>query len=553
MAPKGNRTQTVSSSETWVEQGTGALINETEFTDAQISAAMWSQQPEVASMIRWQQATVRRQGGLFERDRYANPRTIYEEFKMAHQAVNNDDVVSGVMESTEALAFQAMSLNCEDEDEEDLWNQAAEDIDLDARLREMWREMFTVSQFYAATWYTRKTIKVGGKTKAGVKRKKSFENVLLPSGITLLDPLKVIPVGNFMWNQEQLVYVANRTEAQSFYNVLAGSNTTDLIVTQLIQGEYVPDTQARVALSLETDVPLDYLFFLNPDNVWRHTATRPQYQRFADVRLKSVFEMLDLKTQLHEMDRAHLIGGTNFIVLVKKGSDTLPAKPAEISALAQSVQQASRVPLIVGDHRLSVEIVTPDNNYTLDPTKYDAIDDRIRARLYQTFTLNDGDIESVGRVVAAGMESRRHMLRRAIERNIFKPTVARNDQLTDVPKMSFHPNRISLNFDRAMATFMQDLRDRGDVSRESSLHEVGLDQAQEAILRQREKERYDDIFTPTIVPFSSPQGAAPGGTNPASQKTAGRTGGGNRNGGGSNVDSKTSNKRPTRPRKGDSG
>jgi len=49
--------------------------------------------------------------------------------------------------------------------------------------------------------------------------------------------------------------------------------------------------------------------------------------------------------------------------------------------------------------------------------------------------------------------------------------------------------------------YIQDLRDRGDVSRESVLDEMEFDQDAEALKRKREKEKYDKIFTPTTVPY----------------------------------------------------
>src|SRR4051794_17889896 len=60
-----------------------------------------------------------RAGNLFERDRYVTPANIYEQMKLAYRAIEDDDVVSGVLESTEALAFGKVSFYADDEDEED--------------------------------------------------------------------------------------------------------------------------------------------------------------------------------------------------------------------------------------------------------------------------------------------------------------------------------------------------------------------------------------------------------------------------------------------------
>src|SRR5438094_251437 len=79
------------------------------------------------------------------------------QMRMAYDAAESDDVVSSVVEATEALAFSKMGVTTEDEDEEDIWNQICADLDMDARLREIWRELFVVSQCYVAVWWDRKS------------------------------------------------------------------------------------------------------------------------------------------------------------------------------------------------------------------------------------------------------------------------------------------------------------------------------------------------------------------------------------------------------------
>lgn len=504
------------------------------------------QHPEVASLVRWTANTQPgkgRHGGMFERDRYMTPGSIFDQIKVAKDASESDDVVSGVVEATESLAFTKMAFLCEDEDEEDVWNQLGGDLDLDSRLREMWRELFVCSQFYACVWYGNKTFKVRGDTPKGNEKRRKFADLKVPLGITLMDPQKVIPVGPMLFNQEKLAYIGSRSEEDMLSAAALNDAGADPLARQIILGKYTPDDVERRQLG-ELGMPTDFLYLLNPENVWRHTATRSQYERFATVRMKSIFALLDLKEQLRQMDRAHLIGGTNFIILVKKGTDNLPAKPEEVANLQASVRTVARVPVIVGDHRLAVEIITPKTDNTLQPERYNGLDARITARLYGMFMTgnfaagakNDDSIK-LAKVVARGMESRRHMLRRTLERRIIKPTVEANEQLSTVPKLRFHPARIDLTFDAALVQFLIDVRDRGDISRETYLNEIDVDQGHEAVLRKREKLRYDKIFQPTNVPFGTTPGQ-PGQPKPGEPplpndpKTQGRNKGGTRNGGG---------------------
>lgn len=517
----------------WIDSASGAVIlNESGLPGSDVVAAFSEQYPEYASLVRWSNQAQARPGGLFERDRYVTPDNIYDQMRTSYHAANNDDAVAGVLEMSEALALGRVDFEGEDIDEENIWQQIASDIDLTSRLREMWRESFIVSQFYGITFWALKEYKVTGRSRAGTKRKKSFGSLRVPVGISLLDPLKVIPIGNMLFNQERLAYIASRTEAESFDKVLAGQNTSDLVVKQMIEAPYVPDEAERLYLG-NLGINPDYLFLLNDKFVWRFTETRPSYERFANVRMKSIFELLDLKHQLRAMDRAHLLGATNFIIIFKKGSDELPAKPAEVSALAAQVRAQSRTPVIVGDHRLEVEIVTPKTDNTLSPDRYNGLDARITARLFGMFlsgnfaagAKNDDSIK-LAKVLSRGLETRRASIVRSVQKNVVDRTIELNPQLTGWAEIRFHPKHIALDFDAAAVALIQDLRNRGDISRESVLDELGFDQDDEARKREREK-MYDKIFVPVNVPFDSPQ------------KT-----------GGVNPDSRTSNQSPIHPRQG---
>lgn len=527
---------------TVLEEGEASVINTTGLSDQEILSAMAEQNPEYAALTRWVRNTqgASRKGSLIDRDRYVLPGSIYEEMAIAYMALEEDDVVSGVADTTEALAFSRMSIDTEEPDETDIWNQIVDGIDLDSRLREMWREEFVVSQFVVATWWGTKSFKVRGSTEQGNKRRKTFNNLHVPVGMTILDPLKIVPVGNMLFGQERLAYAADQGEYDVFKAVIDGQRPPDQVISQLMLQEYIPD-EVEARILAEEGLPTSRLFLMNPANVWRHTATKSQYQRFASVRIKSVFELLDLKRQLRALDRSILIGSTNYLLLVKKGSDQLPAHPKEISGLQSQVRQLARVPVIVGDHRLSVEIVTPKNDKTLEPEKYNGIDSRLTSRLFQLFSTGayssgtgGDDSIKLARFVSRGLESRRHLIRKSVEKKVLLPTYNANQQFTQEPALRFHPKRVALDFDSTYAAFLLDLRDRGDLSRESILEEVDFRQSVEYRRRKSEREHFDDVFQ-TTTPWGSNSNGGP-----VDPRSAGRNRGGNRNGGGANS-------RPRRP------
>lgn len=494
-----NRTMTGSSSAREAGPDGITLINASELDGEVISRAMHDQYPEIAALVNWTNGLSHRGGGgIFERDRYVAPIKTIDQMRVAQHAVEYDDVCAGVLESSEALAFGKMSVECWDEDEEDIWNQVAEDIDLDTRMREMWRELFSVSQFYAFTWFGRKSYKVRGRTPKGVTRKKVFGQIYVPLGISMLDPLRVVPVGNLLFNQDRLAYIGNREDSRLIQPILDGTGQ-DPVIQNMFVGKYEPGIDERRQLAAE-GVDTTYLYLLNPLTVWRHTDTRPQYQRWASVRMKSVFELLDLKQQLKEMDRATLLGSTNFLVLVKKGSKEEPADQEEIANLQANMRMMARVPFIIGDHRLEIEIITPDNSNTLNPERYASLNGQISARLFQMFINTSGgssrsdDSIKMARVIARGLESRRQQLLRQVERKVFDPVYQVNSELTTEPGLRFHPKQIALDFDSGLANMLLDLRDRREISRDTILSQLDLSEVDEARKREREAEHYDDIF-----------------------------------------------------------
>jgi hypothetical protein len=449
-----------------------------------------------------------RQGTIVNRDKYLIPTRPYDQMRLARQALD-DDVVSGAADVSEALAFSNMSIFAEDADEEDVYNQVAAKVELDARLKEIWRELFTVSQCYVAVWWSRQTFKVRGTTAEGNARRRSY-SIVAPEGMTVLDPLKVVPVGSQLFGKEQLAYVPSSQEALAIDAALTGQ-TADPMIRKLIVGRYKPGTVSELGELSQLGIDGSELFLLDPMAVFRHTLTRPSYDRLAQVRLKSVFPLLDMKEQLRQEERAHLIGAANFVLLVRKGTDQMPARQEEISHLESQVRMVGSVPILIGDHRLNVEIITPRTDNTLRAERWNTIDGRITARCYGMFVLGNypagaasDDSAKLVKVIARGMESRRHMIRRTLERHILDPLFERNESLTTRPKLQFHPRSIALDFDAAYASFILTLRENNDLSRETMLNQWDLDQDLEAELRTREREEgYDDIFK-TQVAFSSP-------------------------------------------------
>ena len=470
---------------------------------------------------------------MFDRGMFTPPDNIYDEMRAARNAVRYDDVVSGVAEITEAFAFSGIKWESKDPDVSDFFNQLAATLDMDSVIRRIWREEYQCSQAIVAMTWGSKTYTLKGLTPEGKKRKKKL-SAYVPTSVTVLDSTKVIPVGRGPLNVEMLAWQATAWEIGAWQQVLNGERF-DPTMADFFVGKYTPDRDEEMELR-ELGVDPTRLLLMNPLLVHRHTATKADYERFAEVRLKSCFPLLDMKRQLMAADRAALVGAANYILLVKKGTKEEPARPAELENLRENYSVIAKIPVIISDHRLSIEIITPTTDLTLNREKYDVIDTRLRERLLLTLTGGSGGKQETGVTlsfaVARAMENRRHMLKRFIEHAIAHAVLDHplNDGVFDEePNFVYTPRNISLGFDAALMQAILALRTSRDISRETILELVGLDQETEAMRREIESDLYDEVFGTLALPGQGEDGQpvdpnAPPAKTPPAQVT-GATGG----------------------------
>jgi hypothetical protein len=452
------------------------------------------------------------QSGLFDRGKYVSNDIVYNQMLTARAAVKDDDVCSAVAELTEGMAFTGMKWESSDWDTTDLFNQMAAEQNLDGLIRKMWREEFTYNQSVCAFWWDQGEFVVRGETDKGNKKKRRVK-VWYPRAITILDAVKIVPVGLLAFGQERLAWKATRQESIA-YSAIVNGDLQDELMERFYTGQYIPrdGDELQELTSLQIDV--SQLLLLDDRYVHRHCTTKPDYERFPDVRLKSVFRLLDLKQQLMESDRVNLIGAANYILLVKKGDKDDPAYPEEITNLKENYSTLAKLPVIFSDHRLNIEIITPKTEHVLDPDKYMVLDNRIAARLLNTLNSagsNAGqrtdNTLSMSRPVARSMEGNRHMIRRFIEKQLAKAVVEHPKNAgiftEGTPSLAFTPPNIQLDADVGTIQALMQARTTGDLSRESFLDYFGFDQEVEAMRVTLEAAKYDDVFQ-TRVPFDSP-------------------------------------------------
>lgn len=493
------------------------------------------------------------------REEFSDIRDVFGQMRYAKKVAAADDVVSNVLEMAEGLALQGVKWTSPDPDKADVFNQMAAEMDLDSLVRKVWREEDTISQVVLATWWETGTFSIRGETENGNARK-ATKTVTYPRRVTVLDSAKVMPVGSLHFGMERLAWIPTPVEAQAYRAHLA-SQSTDPVMDRFYVGFYTP-TPAELAELKGTDgnsglagilgiKDVKELILLNEQYVTRHTLTRSDYERWAPVRLASVFPLIDMKRHLMTADRVSLIGAANYILLVKKGDKDAPAHQAEIDNLKEGFKMLAKIPVIFSDHRLSIEIVTPSQDYTLQSEKYNLIDQRILQKMvnaipYVRTTGSDGGGGTgLGRWTARALETRRHQQKRYLERLLARMVMSHPDNAgvfkdDKPPSLAHFPANIMLDSDAQLAQQIISARTMREISRETLLEYFGFDQAIEAMRMAFEEKHYDDIFK-TVVPFSST-----GGAPPAAQGGAG-AGGGRPAGGG------TPSKNPQKTQVTDSG
>lgn len=455
-----------------------------------------------------------RRGSLLERQVFNPPANVYSEMRAAREAVRSDDVVAGVAEITEAFAFQGGKAESEHEDTNDIFNQINRDLDMDAVFPRMWREAYAQNQFVMAVRWERKdyTLRAkptqddSGRTSRPKRRSSKFGNLLVPTKIALLDSTCVLPIQSGPLGEETLLWSASQAEIEQFDKVEV-DNTLDPEMNDFFIGRYRPSGEEVARFAEMGFGSTDRLLIMNPRYVRRYTTTRPDYELFADVRLKSAFAILDMKRQLMDQDRVNLVGAANFILLIRKGLPNEPATPDEMQNLRDNYQVLAKLPVIIADHRLTIEIIAPPLEHVLDGQKYDVLDSRLLSRLLGTLSIggkgqrNETNV-TMSYAVARGMEHRRKSLARFVEREIYRQIVERNPDAFPVePSYAFTPARIALGFDAALAQMMISLHASRDLSRETILEFVGQDQATEALRKEIEARIYDGkVFDNVLQP-----------------------------------------------------
>jgi hypothetical protein len=452
------------------------------------------------------------QGSMLARTPFKTPASVIDEIKLARSVADTDDDVGGIIGNMIAIAFgDGVTNQHRDEKTLEFFNQmtAPTAMDIETVFEEMYREFLIAGSITTVTIFGRQRMQYWPlKSETPVQAQLQVPNV----GILPAENVRVI--SNDIMRQGTLAYYVEDQNLKRWLNEYLDPNTPGS--RKAIMAMQEPVTAAlftgKVQIPLTDGDPASRgqtLYTMNPRMIHRSTAPKgaaPYPRPF----LTRNFALLEAKRLLNIMDYALLQGGTNYIVVAKKGSDNLPAQQGEVDNLMEQVRHASRSGVMVGDHRLSIEIITPNLSELLEPKKRMLLGRKLKMGLMrqtEEVTSDAGtqgatnEMEMTARVVGA---DRRKLIRHA-KATFYDETSTRNRSVFPMGAPNIWAPKIILSNVAVFWTNVLNARDRGDIPRRWVVEALGYDY--DAALAERERELArgdDDILMPGAVPFSNP-------------------------------------------------
>jgi len=340
--------------------------------------------------------------------------------------------------------------------------------------------------------------------------------VVMPT-MTFLNPLSVRVASNGTLGEPVLVHNVDDTTAE-ILDGLKGSSSERLSaaaknelrkINPIADSLYLfPFNQNALTQDDGLLSGVDNGWVMNPRMVSRYTLlARPWQSKYAPVYMKRIFGLAEAKRLLNTMDWTLLNGGINYLIVAKKGSDQQPAHQAEIDNMTGVIRRAARTGIIVGDHRIDIELIMPNMDNLLSPDKRGLLGRKISKALLRLPDFDFGRIEGGGtpeaEIVSTNMMSDRRLIKRQIERDVYQEIALRNPKefVRGVPSMWFPPVMIAGN--HFFTDFVLKLRDRGDIPRSWAIDAAGF--KADAALAERRREidnGFDDVMQAQQVPNS---------------------------------------------------
>lgn len=509
------------------------LDNRTDLPDAVLldyfedntAAFGWHEKPDFASFGG--------EGSALARSKWKPPSNVIEEIKLARDLAERDDDVAPAIESLIATAFADGYQNQhEDEQVEHTFDKITEEgMGLRRVLAELYREWLISHQMNTVTLFTRSSYDIRPE---GVSRVLT-RNVASPR-VGILPAENIRLIGDDLFGDAALAYLPEGELArwlEEFFGNATPAKKAEMrrrnpVRAAMFIGKVTIEDDEKDLFGMGQDA-----YRLNPTMVDRTTAPKGAW-KYPRPMLTRNLALLEAKRLLNIMDHALLQGGTNYIIVVKKGSKEQPAQQPELDNLKEVVKRASRTGVLIGDHRLDVEIITPELKELLSPEKRAMIGAKLSMAMMRVPQFAGDEkgnaVMTLTELLQKVVTSDRNYVRDHVQGKIWSKTMQRNRSTfgrTDRPTL-WMP-KIVLSGQQFFNDYLLKMYDRGDLPRKWMIEYGGFDYDGAIAQKKREVEAgHDDIFTPPDVPFSSPHNG-PGGGSPGPQDANPGPGRGNTN------------------------
>lgn len=538
------------------------VVNETDLPDAAVEDAVadyWVENASVGGAGRASSfGTWVGEGGgsLLARNRFTVPTNLVEEIKLSRDLSERDDDVAATIGQAQAIAFsEDHQWLHKDEKTISIFEQVERRDSMNLRrvLNEFYREWLIAGQFTSFQLPVREMIEfeIGEDTEEPQKTQMNTPRVgVLPS-----EQIRVF--GDDSLGLADLHYIPCDSSQERWLKEWFNPRTSPGRKLEMRKQNPV---WAAIFVA-QVNVPMadrdlfgdigsgNVAYTLNRRMVKRTTMPKGSW-RYPRPPMTRNFALLEAKRLLNIMDFALLQGGTNYIVIVRKGTDQRPAQPQEIQGLYQTVRTASRTGVLVGDHRLSVEIVTPDLTALLNAEKRALIGRKLAMALLRVTdhaVLDPGvegersDMEIKSRVVTHDRKAIVEHVE-AIAQDVVDRNPSTFTKTSESPKLWF-PKIVLAGLDQFNQLILK-LLDRGAIPRKWAVQAAGFDWDASVEQRKREIAHGDDE---TMVPPVDPNSVDQGGDAGPQDNGPGRPPGSGPNNGQPNA--KPSNGPSTRPGK----
>lgn len=496
---------------------TGVIIdNRTGLPDEAVRQAVMAHWVESAAMqfgtpSSFQLYATNAGSNVLNRSPFSTPGNVLDEIRLARQVAGSDDDVRAVIDQMVHTAFRdGMENHHPDVATLHIFNAIAKYMNLDLALKELLREYIIAAQVVSLTLFTRSRITFQPTENEDQTVTAQMSTPLL--GVLPAENIRLL--SNDVFSTGELAYDVEDQKLKEWLDEFFDPKTS------AAKKDAMRREQPVIAAVFIDKVEVDWndqdlfsqgktLYKLNPRMVHRTTMPKGSVA-YPQPRMTSNFALLEAKRLLNIMDYSLLQGGTNYIVVAKVGSDQLPAQQPEVDNLTEQVRTASRTGVLVGDHRITIDIITPDLKELLNASKRKLLGRKIAMALLSVpeQVTDDGggdatkaEMEFAGNTITAD----RHDIKRHVERFVYDEIVKRNpsSQIKGAPSLWFP--RIILAGVKDFYDNIVKARDRGDIPRKYAVEVLGFNY--EAAVKQREREQeagHDEIMVPGVVPFSSP-------------------------------------------------